>query len=130
MTGNNPAPRPQTPTAGPLRIANLLTPKAAAIAAFAFAVFSMLGQGSWRPAITTLLWGTDLGMVSAGRVMVGWGIGALLMAALAAGLARMALLVSDADPAPWEAELARAAVLVAVVGALLSVVTIVGVLLH
>lgn len=118
---------PDAGATGALSPANLLTPEASAIAGFAFAVFSMLGQGSWSIAITALFWGDSYPAGSVGGVMVGWGVGALLMAALGGWLASRALGVGTVG---WDAHLARAAVLVAAVGALLSLLTIVGALLQ
>jgi len=105
----------------------LLTPQASAIAGFAFAVFSMLGQGSWSIALTALFWGESYSPGGVVGVMVAWGIGCLLMAALAAWLAGGTLRVAGPS---WEGHLARAAVLVAGVGAVLAVLTIVGGLVH
>jgi hypothetical protein len=105
----------------------LLTPKATAIAGFAFAIFSMLGQGSWSTAMTALFWGTSYDIGTVPNVMVVWGVGCLIMAGLAGWLALSTLRATDGA---WEANLARAAVLVATVGAVLAVLTIVGGLIH
>jgi hypothetical protein len=113
-------------SAGP---AGLRTPGATAIAGFAFAVFSMLGQGSWSASVTALFWGSNYPMGSVDRVMVAWGASSLLMAALALWLA-FRTLVSTQPHEPWAAHLARAAVLVAGVGVVLAVLAIVGGFLH
>lgn len=120
---------PCTGGSGPLSRSALFTPGATSIAGFAFAVFSMLGQGSWSAAITSLFWGSNYSMGSVDRVMVAWGVSSLLMAGLALWCARSTLQVSDVHPR-WEGHLARAAVLVALVGALFAVLTIVGGFLH
>jgi hypothetical protein len=115
------------PRTGPLSAGNMLTPKATAIAGFAFAVFSMLGQGSWSTAITALFWGTNYDVGTVPHVMVVWGIGCLIMAGLAGWLAHRTLRATNGD---WEAHLARAAVLIGTVGAVLATLTIIGGLLH
>jgi hypothetical protein len=106
---------------------NLLTPKATAIAGFAFAVFSMLGQGSWITALTALFWGTSYGIGTVPNVMVAWGIGCLIMDGLAGWLAHHTLRATDGA---WEAHLARATVLIATAGAALAALTIVGGIVH
>lgn len=111
----------------PLRPGNLMTPQATAIAALAFAVFSMMGQGSWSTALSALFWGASFGAGSVPGVMVAWGIGCLVMAGLSVLLAHSTLRITDRA---WEAQLARAAVIVAGVGTVLAVVTIIGALVH
>lgn len=108
-------------------LTELMTPQATAIAGFAFAVFSMLGQGTWSTALTTLFWGSSYDMGTVGNVMVVWGLGCLLMAGLGGWLAVTTL---RSGSATWEAHLARAAVMVAGVGSVLAVLTIVGGLVH
>src|SRR3712207_3344487 len=66
----------------------LMTSKAMAIAAFAFAVFSMMGQGSWSIALTALFWGANYQAGAVPNVMVVWGIGCLVTAGIGAWLAR------------------------------------------
>lgn len=112
---------------GPFAPANLLTPKATAIAGFTFAILSMLGQSTWSTALTTLFWGTSYSPDSVPSVMTVWGIGSLVVAGLGVWLAHNTLRVADQA---WEAHLARAAVIVAALGALLAVLTIIGGLLH
>jgi uncharacterized membrane protein len=104
-----------------------MTPKATAIAGFTFAVFSMMGQGSWSNAITALFWGANYQAGAVPDVMVVWGIGCLVMAGLGAWLARRTLRLVDQT---WDAHLARAATLVAAAGAVLALVTVLGGLLH
>jgi hypothetical protein len=107
--------------------ANLLTPRATAIAGFAFAVFSMLGQGSWSITLTALFWGNHYAVGSVTDVMTAWGVGCLVMAGIGALLASRTL---RAGTDGWEGHLARAAVIVAAVGAVLGVLTIIGSLVH
>ncbi len=114
-------------TRSPFSPGNLLTPKATATAGFAFAVFSMLGQGSWGTAISALFWGTNYDIGAVPNVMAVWGIGSLIMAGLAAGLANSTL---RATGEAWESHLARAAVLIAAAGAALAILTIIGSLIH
>ena len=114
-------------TSSPFGPGNLLTSKARATAGFAFAVFSMLGQGSWGAAISALFWGTSYDIGAVPNVMAVGGVGSLIMAGLAAGLARGTL---RATGEAWEAHLARAAVLIAAVGAALAILTIIGGLIH
>jgi hypothetical protein len=118
---------PPTRPAGLFSPVNLMTPKATAIAGFAFAVFSMLGQGSWSTALTTLFWGSSYEMGTVRNVMVVWGIGCLIMAGLGVWLAHTTLRVVEQA---WEAHLARAAVLVAGMGAVLAILAIIGGLVH
>jgi hypothetical protein len=118
-------PRPRTPS--PFSAEKMLTPKATGIAGFTFAVFSMLGQGTWSTALSALFWGTGYGIGTVPNVMVAWGIGCLVMAGLAGWLARSTLRAADGA---WEGHLARAAVLVAAVGAVLATLTIIGGLIH
>lgn len=123
----NDEPTAPTSTTSPLAPANLMTPRATAIAGFAFAVLSMLGQGTWSTALTTLFWGTSYSPDAVPHVMAVWGVGCLVVAGLGAWLARNTLRVADQA---WEAHLARAAVIVAALGALLAVLTIIGGLIH
>ena len=108
-------------------LTELMTPQAKAIAAFAFAVFSMLGQGTWSTALTTLFWGSSYDMGAVGNVMVVWGVSCLLMAGLGGWLAVSTLRVPTGT---WEANLARAAAMVAAVGSVLAVLTIIGGIVH
>lgn len=119
--------RPDARKIAPFSRANLMTPKATAIAAFTFALFSMMGQGSWSTALTSLLWGTNYDVGTVPHVMAVWGIGCLIMAGLGVWLAHSTLRLSTQA---WEAHLARAAVLVAAAGAVLAILTIVGGLVH
>lgn len=107
----------------------LLTPKATAIAGFAFAVFSMLGQGTWSAAVQSLFWGSSFPESQLPSVLGSWAVASLLLAVVGWLLARRTL-TDPGAAAGWEGHLARAAVLVAAAGALLSVLGIVGALLH
>ena len=101
----------------------LLTPGSAAIAGFTFAVFSVLGQGAWGTALSTLFWGRSYAMGSSIHVLTAWGVGNLIMAGLAVSLGRRTI-AAEADG--WASHLARAAVIVAGLGAILAVITIIG----
>lgn len=114
---------------GPSFLGSLMTPKAAAIAGFAFAVLSMTGQGTWSMAVQTLFWGSNFPQSQVTFVLGSWAVATLVIAALGWLLARRTL--SDAVAADsWEGHLARAATLVAGVGAVLSVLGILGSLVH
>jgi hypothetical protein len=107
----------------------LLTPKSTAIAGFAFAVFSMLGQGTWTAAVQSLFWGSNFPESQLPSVLGGWAVASLLLAVIAGLLARRTL-TEAGGAAGWEGHLARAAVLVAAAGAVLSALGIIGALLH
>lgn len=107
----------------------LLTPKSAAIAGFTFAVLSMTGQGTWSTALESLFWGQTFPQSQANAVVGSWSVATLLLAGLGWLLARRAL--ADAAAAvSWEGHLARAAMIVAAVAAALSVLGVLGALLH
>jgi nitrate reductase gamma subunit len=108
------------------RPAYLLTPKACATAAFALAVFSILGQGSWSLAAQSLFAST---IVSEGDYDVLVALAGLPSLALAVGavlLARRTLLQPRSVLSSWEDHLARASVLVAALGGLLGLLTLLG----
>lgn len=107
----------------------ILTSKSAAIAGFTFAVFSMLGQGTWSYALQAVFWGASFPQRDVLQVIVGWAIASLMLAAAGLVLARRALRFPLSDEA-WEGHLARAAVIVAGVGVLVSLVGIIGGLLR
>lgn len=107
----------------------LLTPKATSIAAFAVAVLSLDGQGSWTMAVQALLWGPSFGNGQVSSVMTAWALATLLMTALAALLARRTINFAPARES-WECHLARASLIVAAVSACLSVLGLVGSLLQ
>ena len=73
-------------------LANLLTPKATAIAGFTFAVLSMLAQSTWSTALTMLFWGSSYSPGTVPNVMAVWGVGSLVMAALGALLAMLTII--------------------------------------
>ncbi len=108
----------------PFTVASVFTPKATAIAGFAFAVLSMTGQGIWTQVLQAL-WGQGFPASLVGYVLVSWAGSTLLVALVALLLARRTLR-DGAAAAGWEGHLARAAVIVASVGALLSLVAILG----
>jgi hypothetical protein len=108
----------------PHSFGKILTPKATAIAALAFAVFSMQGQGTWSQTVQALVWnGGNFPQSQLSYVLASWAVATLLLACVAWLLARRTL--RDAVAAgSWEGHLARAAMIVAAAGALLSVVAI------
>jgi hypothetical protein len=113
----------------PSPLASVLTPGASAIAGFAFAVFSMLGQGTWTQAVQSLFWGTSFPPDQVAKVFIGWAFASLVIAALAIVLARRAL----ADPVAarsWEGNLARGAIIISAAAVLLSAIGILGGILH
>lgn len=101
----------------------LLTTPAAATTAFALAVFSMLGQGSWTIAAQSLF-GASFAPDTYGWILATGGVTSLAMAAAAVGLSSRVLTL-DEPVSSWDGHLARAAVLVAALGGLFSVLTIV-----
>jgi hypothetical protein len=109
--------------------ANVFSPRATAVAGFTFAVLSMIGQGTWGTALQSLFFGSSYSQGSLDRVMVAWGFGSLLVAALGFALAFVSL-QGRAGHDAWDAHLARAAVIVSAVGAFFGVVTIIGGLIH
>jgi hypothetical protein len=104
--------------------AGLLTPPAAATTAFALAVFSMLGQGTWTTAVQSFF-GTSFGPNDYSIILAATGVatGALALGALWLG---RRVVTDGRAVASWEGHLARAAILVAALGAVLSILTIIG----
>lgn len=105
-------------------LSTLLTPKASAITGFTLAVFSMMGQGSWTIAVQSFF-GTNFGPQDYATTVLVVGVVSLALATGALLLARQVLLQHLGGP-PWEDHLARAAVVIAGLGAVFAVVTIVG----
>jgi hypothetical protein len=99
----------------------LLTPGATAVSAFAFAVLSMQGQGTWSQALETVFWNS--GNFPASQVPFVFGVWAFatLLLAVVAWLLAVQTLRDGAAAASWEGHLARAAMIVAAAGAVLSV---------
>ncbi|MGZ4427993.1 MAG: hypothetical protein ACXVXC_05280 [Nocardioidaceae bacterium] len=102
----------------------LLTPKASAITAFTLAVMSLLGQGSWTMAVQSF-YGTSFAPRSYGSIVVAIALVQLAVALGALWLARSVTLRANRDTS-WEDHLARAAVVVGGLGAVLALVTVVG----
>jgi hypothetical protein len=106
---------------------SLLTPTAAAVAAFAVAFLTLDGQNLLLIGIQSLLgqgfWSNN---EPAGYYLV-WGLAALVPLAVVLLLARVTL---GALRSGWEVHLARAAVIVAAVAAAGAVLTAVGGILH
>ena len=101
----------------------ILTPPAAAIAAFTLAVLTMLGQGAWSGLVQSLLFRSFAEGQLDTRLL--WSYGAtLLLDAVAFWLAHRAL----RDPVAaqtWAGHLARAAVIVATVAVVVTVIALV-----
>ncbi|GAA6528022.1 hypothetical protein IDVR_38260 [Intrasporangium sp. DVR] len=92
---------------------------------FALAVLGLRGQGAWTTALNAFLPG---GFAPNEFVwyVVGAGLGSLALAVGAWWLARR-VLIGDAMQAPgWAEHLARAAVIISLIAAVLSALTIVG----
>lgn len=120
----------QHPTAGPsITVSSVLTPQATAIAGFVIAVLSLLGQNTASTVLQWLFWGTSFTQSSVPNVMVVYAVGTLLLAVVG-GLLALHTLRSPEPAEPWAGHLARAALLVAALGALVSVVGIIGGLVH
>ena len=102
----------------------LLTPKAAAITAFTFAVLALSGQNAWTAAVQSFF-GTSFGTEDYGRVVAFGAVAAMLLAFGAVLLARRVIQPPGAGQG-WEQHLARAAVMVAGFAALCAALTAIG----
>lgn len=111
-----------------LRLSDLLTPTSTSIAGLAFAIFSMLGQGTMSITVQSFALGSRYSLGSVDTVMVVWGIGCVLLAVLGGGFAWFTLRANPIGPehGQWPAQLARAAVLIAAVGGTLGILTVIG----
>ncbi len=111
---------------GGLSVAGVLTPKATSIAALAFGVLSMQGQGTWSQALGMLFWSDGSFPVS--QVPLAFAVAAFasLLLAVVAGLLAAHTLRDRTAAGSWEGHLARAALLVAAAGAALSVLGVLG----
>ena len=107
----------------------VLTPKSTAIAGFTFAVLSMTGQGTWSTGLGALFWGQNFAPSQVDAVVGTWSVATLLLAVLGGLLARRTLADATAAVA-WEGHLARAGMIVAAVSAVLSLLGILGALVH
>ncbi|MGH3960086.1 hypothetical protein [Mycobacterium sp.] len=108
----------------PSWLSGILTPEASAISGFAFAALSMMGQGTLGVAIQAIVLGDGFGPSDVGSAFALWGIATLVLAVIGFVLAGRTL----RDPyaaSRWPGHLARAAVIVAVVGVLVSLIGIV-----
>jgi hypothetical protein len=106
---------------------SLLTPTAAAVAAFAIAFLTLDGQNLLMVGVQSLLGqGFGSSTTPAGYSLT-WGLAALVPLLLVLALARVTL---SALRTGWQAHLARAAVVVAAVAAVGAVLTALGGLLH
>lgn len=104
------------------RPAQLLTAQTSATVAFTFAVFSMLGQGTWTVAAQSFF-GPGFGPR---EYVVVAGIASLALAAGALWLGRRGLVARATASSPWAVQLAGAAVVVGALGAVLAALTILG----
>ena len=104
------------------RPAQLLTAQTSATVAFTFAVLSMLGQGTWTVAAQSFF-GPGFGPQ---EYVVVAGVASLALAAGALWLGRRALVARAKTSSPWAVHLAGAAVIIAALGGVLAVLTIVG----
>jgi hypothetical protein len=102
----------------------LLTRQASAITAFTLAVLSVFGQGSWTTALQSVTGFVPGGagyfsmVMWFGIIELGLAVGAMLLAGR--------VLTGDPDQARWEGHLARAAAMIALLGTVFAVVTIIG----
>jgi hypothetical protein len=108
---------------------SLLSTEATAIVAFTFAVFSMFGFGSWTLVAQSVL-GSPAGPEDLRWQNVLSALVLLLLSLAAILLGKRVLFEGHDGASAWPGQLARAAVVVAAVGAALSLVAILGGLLH
>ncbi|HET7386033.1 MAG TPA: hypothetical protein VFJ19_05135 [Nocardioidaceae bacterium] len=109
----------------PSWLTDILTPEASAIAGFAFAALSLLGQGTVGLALEAITFGASYGPDHVGAVYSLLAVGNLVLAALALLLSRRTLR-AESGPAPWTGHLARAATIVAAAGVVACLIAIVG----
>ena len=103
----------------------LLTPKAAAITAFTFAVLALSGQNAWTVAVQSFF-GTSFGAGDYGRVVAFGALAAMLLAFGTVLLARRVIQPPGGAGQGWEQHLARAAVIVAGFAAVCAALTAIG----
>ncbi len=104
------------------RPAELLTAEACALAAFALAVATLLGSGTWANVVAAFF--DTFAPSRYSTVVASAALGPLLVAALSVALA--ARTIASPGVGAWAQHLARAAVLVAAVGVFFAVVTLLG----
>jgi hypothetical protein len=109
--------------------ASLLTAPAAAIAAFTFAVLSLVGDSTAGMLVQAIVGFSD-GPVDFRWVTVAPAVVSLLLALGAVLLGRKVVRATTTEAAGWAGQLARASVVVAAVGAGFSVAAIVAGLLR
>jgi hypothetical protein len=100
-----------------------LSPEAASICGFSLAVLSLQGQGSWMTAVGSFF-GTRVGLGAYGHVLTVAGLVALALAVAAVLLAGR--VVRDGAVVGWPDHLARAAVVLGLLGGVFAVVTVAG----
>ncbi|CAN5535661.1 hypothetical protein BH10ACT10_BH10ACT10_23240 [soil metagenome] len=99
--------------------AGIMTPQASAIAGFTLAALALTGQGAWT-GLAQAFFGANFSSSSLGSVLAGGFLATLVVEAIALLLARHALTEPAVEPS-WVGHLARAAVLLAVIGGGFSV---------
>lgn len=102
----------------------LLTPESSAVTALVLAVLSLRGQGAWTSALQAFL-PRGFAIGEYGTYVVVAGTGSLALAAAAWWLARHAG-TSEVPVPAWADHLARAATVIAIVAAVVAVLTIIG----
>jgi hypothetical protein len=113
----------QVETRAGLPAVRILTPQAAAIAAFTFAVLTMLGQGAWSGLVQSFLFSSFAADQYATLLVSSYGA-TLVLDGFAFWLAHRAL--SDPVAAEtWAGHLARAAVVVAVVAVVIAAIALI-----
>ena len=102
---------------------SVLTPEACAIAGFTLAALTMTGQGAWT-GVAQALFGSSFPASSLGTVLASGFLAAVVVDGLAVLLARRTL-VDPGSRAGWAGHLARAAIVLAVLGAGFSLLALV-----
>jgi hypothetical protein len=101
----------------------VMTPPATALAGFTLAALALTGQGIWTGLAQTF-WGSNFAPSSLGSVLASGFLATLVVEGIALLLARHAL--AEPSPQPWTGHLARATVLLAVIGGAFSVLALIG----
>ena len=110
-------------TTGTTGAGGVMTPPATAVAGFTLATLALTGQGTWTGLAQTF-WGSNFAPSSLGSVLASGFLATLVVEGIALLLARHAL--AEPSPQPWTGHLARATVLLAVIGGAFSVLALVG----
>ncbi|MEO5708443.1 MAG: hypothetical protein ABIQ59_01280 [Nocardioidaceae bacterium] len=101
----------------------VMTPQASAIAGFTLAALALTGQGAWT-GLAQAFFGSNFAPSSLGSVLASGFLATLVVEGIALLLARHALAEPGGEQ-PWVGHLARAAVLLAVIGGVFSVLALV-----